>query len=92
MDTLNTTETRPDPKAAMRKHFDFTRLLVQRDRLPWFWFFFTVAVLLLLAIGHFLGTLPGSLRVCRLNIWGVHPIRFSASQSYNFRNRFNRTS
>jgi hypothetical protein len=36
-----------------RKHFDLTRLLVQRDRLPWFWFFFTVAVLLLSAIDRY---------------------------------------
>jgi hypothetical protein len=57
-----------------------------RDRLPWFWFIFTVAVLPLSAISHFLDALPGSLRVCRFNIWGVHPIRFSASQSYNVRN------
>jgi hypothetical protein len=37
----------------VRKHFDFTRLLVQRDRLPWFWFFFTVTVLLLSAIDRY---------------------------------------
>ena len=41
------------PKVAVRKHFDFARLLVQRDRLPWFWFFFTVAVLLLSAIDRY---------------------------------------
>jgi hypothetical protein len=38
---------------AVRKHFDPTRLLVQRDRLPWFWFAFTVAVLLLSAIDRY---------------------------------------
>ena len=32
-----------------RKHFDLTRLLVLRDRLPWFWFAFTVAVLVLVS-------------------------------------------
>jgi hypothetical protein len=53
METLNTTATNPDPKAAVRKHFDFARLLVLRDRLPWFWFFFTVTVLLLSAIDRY---------------------------------------
>jgi hypothetical protein len=53
METLNTTTTNPDPKAAVRKHFDFARLLVLRDRLPWFWFFFTVTVLLLSAIDRY---------------------------------------
>lgn len=38
---------------AVRKHFDFTRLLVLRDRLPWFWFAFTVAVLVLSAIDRY---------------------------------------
>ena len=38
---------------AARKGFDFARLLVQRDRLPWFWFAFTVAVLLLSAIDRY---------------------------------------
>jgi len=38
---------------AARKGFDLTRLLVQRDRLPWFWFAFTVAVLLLSAIDRY---------------------------------------
>ena len=56
METLNTTATDTNPKAsakmgAVRK--DFARLLVQRDRLPWFWFFFTVAVLLLSAIDRY---------------------------------------
>src|ERR1700722_5800940 len=53
METLNTTPTNPDPKAAARKHFDFARLLVLRDRLPWFWFFFTITVLLLSAIDRY---------------------------------------
>ena len=53
METLNTTETSPAPKLTVRKRFDPTRLLVQRDRLPWFWFFFTVAVLLLSAMDRY---------------------------------------
>jgi hypothetical protein len=36
-----------------RKGFDFGRLLVLRDRLPWFWFAFTVIVLLLSAIDRY---------------------------------------
>ena len=56
MDTpeLRTTETKNAnaAKPAPRR-FDPTRLLVQRDRLPWFWFFFTVAVLLLSAIDRY---------------------------------------
>jgi hypothetical protein len=36
-----------------RKGFDLTRLLVLRDRLPWFWFFFTIAVLLLSAVDRY---------------------------------------
>src|SRR5579862_103866 len=50
------TTTNPPPVASQmpaRKHFDFTRLLVLRDRLPWFWFFFTVTVLLLSAIDRY---------------------------------------
>jgi hypothetical protein len=39
--------------APHRKGFDLTRLLVLRDRLPWFWFFFTVAVLVLSAIDRY---------------------------------------
>ena len=38
---------------AVRPHFDLTRLLVLRDRLPWFWFAFTVVVLLLSAIDRY---------------------------------------
>jgi len=56
MDTseLRTTETKNAvaAKPAPRR-FDPTRLLVQRDRLPWFWFFFTVAVLLLSAMDRY---------------------------------------
>ena len=48
---LQNTETKsanaPKP---MPRRFDPTRLFIQRDRLPWFWFFFTIAVLLLSAI------------------------------------------
>lgn len=36
-----------------RKRFDLTRLLVLRDRLPWFWFAFTVAVLALSALDRY---------------------------------------
>jgi len=50
---LNTTPTNPAATMPARKGFDFARLLVQRDRLPWFWFFFTVAVLLLSAIDRY---------------------------------------
>jgi hypothetical protein len=38
---------------AAHKGFDFTRLLVLRDRLPWFWFAFTVVVLLLSAVDRY---------------------------------------
>ena len=51
---LRTTETKsPLPPRPAPRRFDLTRLLVQRDRLPWFWFFFTVAVLLLSAIDRY---------------------------------------
>lgn len=51
---LKSTSTEPKEIVAVRKHhFDFARLLVQRDRLPWFWFAFTVAVLLLSAIDRY---------------------------------------
>ena len=50
---LNTTPTNPAATMPARKGFDFARLLVLRDRLPWFWFFFTVAVLLLSAIDRY---------------------------------------
>ena len=36
METLKNTKTNPASKVAVRKHFDPTRLLVLRDRLPWF--------------------------------------------------------
>jgi hypothetical protein len=39
--------------APTRKGFDLARLLVLRDRLPWFWFAFTVMVLLLSAIDRY---------------------------------------
>jgi hypothetical protein len=47
-ETKSAEATRPTPR-----RFDPTRLLVQRDRLPWFWFFFTVAVLVLSAIDRY---------------------------------------
>jgi hypothetical protein len=50
---LKTTPTYPAAPVLARKRFDLTRLLVQRDRLPWFWFFFTAAVLLLSAIDRY---------------------------------------
>jgi hypothetical protein len=56
MDILKTTASNPMVpvrKHAGRKHFDFTRLLVLRDRLPWFWFAFTVVVLLLSAVDRY---------------------------------------
>src|SRR5471030_1856003 len=53
METLNTSATNPDPKAYLRKHFDLARLLVLRDRLPWFWFLFTLVILLLSAIDRY---------------------------------------
>jgi hypothetical protein len=43
----------PPRPAPTPKHFDLTRLLVLRDRLPWFWFAFTVAVLVLSAIDRY---------------------------------------
>jgi hypothetical protein len=43
---------KPHPSPA-RKHFDLARLLVLRDRLPWFWFAFTVVVLALSAIDRY---------------------------------------
>ncbi len=56
MDTpqLRTTESKSAAAARpVPRRFDPTRLLVQRDRLPWFWFFFTVTVLLLSAIDRY---------------------------------------
>jgi hypothetical protein len=53
---LKSTPTTPSTAArlvAARKGFDPTRLLVLRDRLPWFWFAFTIAVLLLSAIDRY---------------------------------------
>jgi len=45
------------PKASIggpaRRAFDPTRLFVQRDRLPWFWFFVAVAVALLSAFERY---------------------------------------
>ncbi len=48
-----TTPTNAAPTSVSRKGFDLTRQLVLRDRLPWFWFAFTVAVLLLSAIDRY---------------------------------------
>ena len=52
MESKNT-PTNPSRTSPTRKGFDLTRLLVLRDRLPWFWFAFTVAVLLLSAIDRY---------------------------------------
>ena len=40
-------------EAPHTRRFDISRLLMQRDRLPWFWFFFMVAVLLLSALDRY---------------------------------------
>ena len=56
MESLNTTSTTAASKLPVRKQparMDLARLLVLRDRLPWFWFAFTVAVLLLSAIDRY---------------------------------------
>jgi hypothetical protein len=50
---LKTTSTPSGEKVPTRKGFDLARLLVLRDRLPWFWFAFTVAVLLLSAVDRY---------------------------------------
>jgi hypothetical protein len=51
---LKTTPTNPGAMPPTpRKHFDLGRLLVLRDRLHWFWFVFTVVVLLLSAIDRY---------------------------------------
>jgi len=51
---LKTTPTNPGTTPQRpRKHFDLARLLVLRDRLPWFWFAFTVVVLLLSAMDRY---------------------------------------
>jgi hypothetical protein len=51
--SLKTSTTPAGQTVPLRKQFDLTRLLVLRDRLPWFWFFFTVAVLLLSAFDRY---------------------------------------
>jgi len=57
METPNLKNTPPNPGSvspvAARKGFDLARLLVLRDRLPWFWFTFTVVVLVLSAIDRY---------------------------------------
>ena len=54
METLNNTATNPTvPVRKQPARMDLARLLVLRDRLPWFWFAFTVAVLLLSAIDRY---------------------------------------
>jgi hypothetical protein len=51
--SLKTSATAPGQTMPLRKQFDLARLLVLRDRLPWFWFLFTVAVLLLSAFDRY---------------------------------------
>lgn len=51
--SLETSTTPAGQAVPLRKQFDLARLLVLRDRLPWFWFFFTVAVLLLSAFDRY---------------------------------------
>ncbi|MEK7782248.1 MAG: hypothetical protein AAB370_12180 [Verrucomicrobiota bacterium] len=51
--SLETSTTPAGQAVPLRKPFDLARLLVLRDRLPWFWFFFTVAVLLLSALDRY---------------------------------------
>jgi len=50
---LKNTPTQPGEMVPVRKHFDLARFLVLRDRLPWFWFAFTVVVLVLSAIDRY---------------------------------------
>ena len=50
---LKTTPTNPSAHRPVAVRKDLTRLLVLRDRLPWFWFAFTIAVLLLSAIDRY---------------------------------------
>ncbi len=51
--SLRTSTTPAGQTVPLRKQFDLARLLVLRDRLPWFWFAFTVAVLLLSALDRY---------------------------------------
>lgn len=41
------------PARPVQRRFDPTRLFVQRDRLPWFWFFVAVAVVVLSAFDRY---------------------------------------
>ena len=50
---LKSTPTNPSAHRPVAVGKDLARLLVLRDRLPWFWFAFTVAVLLLSAIDRY---------------------------------------
>ena len=52
---LQTTSTRncSSSPPSVRKHFDPTHLFIQRDRLPWFWFFAAVAILILSAVDRY---------------------------------------
>ena len=44
---------KPGAAPARKGRFDFTRLLVQRDRLPWFWFFVAAVILAVSAVDRY---------------------------------------
>lgn len=46
---VSATQPGSDTSRSAQRRFDPTRLFVQRDRLPWFWFFVAVAVMVLAA-------------------------------------------
>ena len=50
---LNSTPTGNPRAPRARQKFDPTRLFIQRDRLPWFWFFVAVAVLVVSAFDRY---------------------------------------
>src|SRR5438128_7745779 len=53
MDTASLRHSTPKTCGPTRRAFDPTRLFVQRDRLPWFWFFVAVAVVLVSAFERY---------------------------------------
>ena len=52
-DTVRQTPAAPPKVGSPRRAFDPTQLFVQRDRLPWFWFFVAVAVSVLAAFDRY---------------------------------------
>jgi hypothetical protein len=44
---------KPGTSPNRKPRFDFTRLLVQRDRLPWFWFFVAAVILVISAVDRY---------------------------------------